>query len=328
VPLTAEDLTATLGSEDDTTARGDLLRSLAHAARERCNFRSRGEAVFVMLRPLMPALVAAAERRGSPEEAYKVSEEAVTVLHELHCALVPYWDPKNYSLDQPMRVHASDDVSAGTGPYDGFAGGFNLNHLEAAAASYLARPWMAHDYLDWCLVDAMVRREWAAFDYAVRNNPPREPLGSSRLTKLLGWLLEGAIATAVVWWLRRSYTNDDPYFFWWGAAAAIYYGYVFLASLLRIRALRSLRRAQGEAGDPKVISDRIWMKMKLCYRELDGPILSPTRVRDVLRSGEALGTLNGQAIGILWPTAMWPILEAAIARNPTVWNVSSKEWCD
>jgi hypothetical protein len=140
----------------------------------------------------------------------------------------------------------------------------------------------------------------------------------SPLTKLLPWLVEGAIAATVVWWLRRSYTNDDPYFLWWGAAAAIYYGYFSVGIIRRARAIRSFRR-RGEAEDPKVLYARILAKMQQCYWELAGPVLTPTRVRDVLRSGEALG--------ILWPTAMWPILEAAIARNPATWSVSNDEWC-
>lgn len=320
----ADDLTIILESAmHDRTARGDLLRSLAIAAQERCEIYDRGDALFVMIRPLLPALAAELERRGTPDEAAKLAEEALTVLLEMHRALVPVWDPEKYPLERPVRVHEAGDVFPfGKGPYDGYAGGFDKDSLEAAAASYLARPWMAHDYLDWCLVDAMVRREWAAFDHAMRN-PLLDPL-SSPLTKLLSWkgmpwLIEGAIAAAVVWWLRRSYTNDDPYFLWWCAVAAIYYGYLPVGIIRRVRAIRSLRR-RGEAEDPKALCARIRHKMELCYWELAGPVLSPTRVRDVLRSGEALG--------ILWPTAMWPILEAAIARNPAVWNVSSDEWCN
>jgi hypothetical protein len=45
----------------------------------------------------------------------------------------------------------------------------------------------------------------------------------------------------------------------------------------------AVRRAQGEVEDPKVLFARILMKMAQCYRELAGPVLSPTRVRDVLR---------------------------------------------
>jgi hypothetical protein len=273
----------------DTSAHGELLRSFARVARERCELFNRGEALFLMIRPLLPALVAEAERRGTPQEADKVSEEALAVLLEMHRALVPVWDPEKQPLHMPVRVHASGDVFPfGKGPYDGYAGGFDKDSLEAAAASYLARPWMAHDYLDWCLVDAMVRREWAAFDYAVRNPQSAGlPTPVSPLTKLLPWLIEGAIAATVVWWLRRSYTNDDPHFLWWSAAAAVYYGYFSVGIIRRASAIRSLRR-RGDAEDPKVLYACILVvKMQQCYRELDGPVLSPTKVRDVLRSGES-----------------------------------------
>ena len=304
-----------------------MLQSMARDAREKCEHLSRGEELSVLIRPLLPALIKEAARRGDPQEAYKLSGEALTVLLEMHRALVPDWKPGKYPLNRPMRVHVSDDVSLageGGGPYDGYGGGLNKDDLEAAAASYLARPWMAHDYLHWCLVDAMVRREWAAFDYWVQH-PPLDisMLGSSRLTELLSWkgmpwVFEGALAAGVAWWLHRSYVNDDPYFLWWAAVAALYYGYSLISILRRARAVRVARKIQGQVEDPKVVYGRLLAKMQRCYRELDGPVLSPTRVRDELRSAEAMG--------IGWPNAIWPVLEAAITRNPVVWVVSSEAW--
>ena len=93
--MSEDNLDIILGSVlRDTSACGELLRSFARVARERCELFDRGEALFIMIRPLLPALVAEAERRGTPQEADKVSEEALAVLLEMHRALVPVWDPK------------------------------------------------------------------------------------------------------------------------------------------------------------------------------------------------------------------------------------------
>jgi hypothetical protein len=279
-----------------------------------------------LIRPLLPALIAEAGRRGNPQEAYEIAQEALIVLQELHRALVPNWTPGKFPLYRPMRIHASrDEVQEEERQY---GGGLDKDRLEAAAASYLSRPWMVHDYLDWCLVDAMIRREWAAFVYEVQH-PPSDllTLGGSNLGwmrwKGLPWLIEGAIGAAIIWWLRRSYTNDDPYFVWWAVGATTYYGYCTIAYVRRAKAIRTARRLHGDIVDyiinPKLASARLLVKMQQCYRELAGPVLNPTRVRDELRSGEAMG--------IGWPNSIWPILESAIARNPAVWNVSGEEWC-
>jgi hypothetical protein len=52
--------------------------------------------------------------------------------------------------------------------------------------------------------------------------------------------------------------------------------------------------------------------LRAAYQELKGPVLSPVRVRDQIRAAEK--------DGVVWPTAIWPILDAAIARNPAVWK--------
>jgi hypothetical protein len=44
---------------------------------------------------------------------------------------------------------------------------------EQAVAQYMGRPWMQHDYIDWCIVDAMTRYELAAYYYNITN--PRPP---------------------------------------------------------------------------------------------------------------------------------------------------------
>jgi hypothetical protein len=58
--------------------------------------------------------------------------------------------------------------------------------------------------------------------------------------------------------------------------------------------------------------------MKWCYRQLNSPILEPSRIRDDLRKAEELGAQ--------WPSAVGPILGSAIRRDPSLERGGVQVW--
>ena len=116
------------------------------------------------------------------------------------------------------------------------------------------------------------------------------------------------IAAAVAWWLYSEYSTDAPYRNVWGLCAAAYYVFCAVSMVRRARRNRKVKALAAEA-NAKV--DHLIALMKWCYHQLNSPVLDPSRTRDDFRKAEELGTK--------WPSAVGPILENAIRRDPAIW---------
>ena len=159
----------------------------------------------------------------------------------------------------------------------------NKEALELVVVRYLACEWHS-DHLEWCMVDALAFCECYAFIFHLRMTALYRRLG------LVAWAVIGAVTGTTLWFV---FGNNQ----WvWGAGVVVL-GLISTGA----RARSDLKNAR-----------RPLAAMLRAYQELDGAALSLIRVRDRLQAAEA--------DGVVWPTAIWPILDATIARNARVWK--------
>lgn len=275
-----------------------------------CGERERGDWVAILasaLRSLIPLAKAEAERRGDPAVGYDCIFEAHSVIIALQLGLGPGWKSNGYGgrlwvHTRTLPEPGSDDAHA-----------VEKTEVEAVAAQYLQKPWMSNGHLDWIIVDALTRQELVAFEAEVARarGDPRLSMAwwmQWTLAVALPWAIEGIIALGVAWWLLGEYGQIAPYRHWWAAAAALYYG---LSAIRLVRSARVRRGRRREAAQDMAKVSDLCATMRDTYLELRGPVLNPTRVRDVLLAAEAKGAR--------WSTATWPVLEGAIRRNSTIW---------
>lgn len=191
--------------------------------------------------------------------------------------------------------------------------------VEGVAADYLKHPWMSDGHLNWCFVDALVRRELVGYEEAVATLLPKPWTSGWVFQKLFAvwvlWLIEICIAAGSLAWLRAEFSspNESPYRWWWTAAIGAYYVWWVVRLIIRIPAMVRFRRARRK--ELAEIAERL-QAMHRCHAELKGPVLDPTRVRDAL--------LAATKLKVHWPSATWPLLEGAIARDPHRWITTLK----
>lgn len=182
--------------------------------------------------------------------------------------------------------------------------------VEDTAAKYLSRPWLHNDRVDYLIVDALVYASWWSF--TVSNAKPPDPKGClPTLKTMIGEWLEKSLQPVLfgilaIWWVRGRYDANDP------AAPMWAFGLTVFMVLVFIRALLARSRAE-KVETPEQKADRQWTAMRNAYRSLSGSVLSPSRVREEL--------LAAEKEGVVWPAVIWPVLEAAIVRNPAIWNI-------
>jgi len=264
----------------------------------------------------VPLAYAEAVRRGDPELAYGLLGEASDIVWDFKYALTPInqQDPYHGRL---WRHPASfpDPLKNEVWSIDQWAP--DQEAAEAVAAAYLKHPWMSAGYLDWSLVDALTRREILAYEADVASKFPRPGTSAWAMQKaftvwipwLVGAAIGVAIAAASISWLRSEFSSDAaPYRWWWATGIGAYYTWWAGSFLISIPARIRGRRARRK--ELLATAERL-QAMRDCYAELSGPVLDPTRVRDVLLAAEKLE--------IRWSRATWPLLEAAIARHPHRW---------
>jgi hypothetical protein len=135
-------------------------------------------------------------------------------------------------------------------------------------------------YLDWCILDALVFMEYHAFILKLNFS-----IWYAKFAVAL-WAL---IAGALLWWLGFA----NAWVLGLGAVGLIVFRFV--------------------PGQFVLFQNRdILMAMQRAYDELNGRILSPRRILEKLQMAETYG--------VVWPTAVWPVLDAVIARN-AVWKI-------
>jgi hypothetical protein len=168
----------------------------------------------------------------------------------------------------------------------------NKDGIESATAEYLKYDWHS-DFLDWVIVDALVFWECQAFITTRLSGS----IWSRRVIATI-YAVSFALISGVLWWLGFS---KNPLPDW---SASVWIILAFIAYLWADGRLmtRWLNRKTMEA---------MWDGYRALQRE--GAILSPTRVREELRSAAEKG--------VVWPNMIWPVLDRVIARNPAMWEV-------
>ena len=270
---------------------------------------AQGDDVFLAaLRRLIPAARAEAVRRGDGQPAHGLLMSASFVLRKMQCVLTPPLAGQQF-LDSLWQHAAFWELQSDPGPYAP-----DREAVEAVAASYLKLPWMACGHLDWALTDALIlgevlgyRRESAS---AMIRPWTKAWVVERMMTVALPWLVEAVILGLSGAWLWAEFSADvAPFRWWWAAGVCAYVLWTVIGSLIQVpRIIRSRRtkRAAMPAFRARLLA------MQICYSELAGPVLDPTRVRDIL--------LEAEKLDIRWPRAVWPLLETTIARNPHVWH--------
>jgi hypothetical protein len=111
-----------------------------------------------------------------------------------------------------------------------------------------------------------------------------------------------------LWGIRHLYDIDSS----WATPAAGLFAVVAAWEVFSIaRGRRRLRRARAATAETH---GTLLLAMRDTYTALGGPALSPTRVRDELQAAKDKG--------VVWSQVIWPIIDAAVARNPNVWRIS------
>lgn len=263
--------------------------------------------ILAALNPLIPHAHSEAVRRGDPLLTYGLLHEAVDILRDIWGALALPGVEDAYH--RWLWRHAEgwpDPRSPNTYQPD-------KTMLEHAAAQYLARPWMSSGHLDWVLVDSLTRREILAYEAEVAKAVG--PVSGSAewwITKALPvglpWIIEICIAVGVGWWLWSEFAEQASHRWWWTAGAGTYYVWWVGRALWMFPRRRRFQKARRK--ELLEITERN-VAMRQAYNELAGPVLDPTRVRNVLLAAERLE--------VRWSRATWPLMDNVISRHPHRW---------
>ncbi|MCW8087581.1 hypothetical protein [Sabulicella glaciei] len=241
---------------------------------------------------LTPGILEEARKRGDPQSAYSLARDATEVVADMDYHL----HPRDFNSSKRMRMwwHLRDHVILD--PAGSEISEIQRRDLEASVSEYMARPWMWHDYLDWCVIDALVAQEWAAYLQFVRGQ------------RSLRWLvLAVTVALYGLPILGLSYLFSSNSSF--TIPALLAYAALVIWGIFGL-AYRTVLRLTSKISSPR----NLLLAMRDAYASLDGAVLSPSRVRDELRLAAEKG--------VGWSQVIWPVIDAAVARNPHVWRVA------
>lgn len=125
------------------------------------------------VRSVMGTTHVEAVRRGDGQLVFSLLIEAVDVVWNIRHSLAPTAmapDPYHGRLWRHSD-HFPDPAKAGDWSIDQWVP--EQEDVESVAADYLKRQWMSHGHLDWCLVDALTRREIVGYEAAVATSFPK-----------------------------------------------------------------------------------------------------------------------------------------------------------
>ncbi len=262
--------------------------------------------VLAALCPLIQACHDEAHRRGDPELAMSLIQEASEVVYDLRYVLTR--GPAQPGQEGSLWRHDP------TFPKEG-AWAPAQDAVEAAAAAYLQRPWMSCGYLEWAMIDALVRRETLAYQGEVTKAYPL-PWSlawavQQAFTAWLPWTVEAVVAAGSAWWLYSEFTLPEaraPYRWSWAVPIGAFYGWrVLRLPMQQVDAFRfrSFKRKEARAAAHRI------QAMHRCYHALNGLALDPVYIREVMKAA--------QDLNVMWSNAVWPLLASAIARDPRLW---------
>lgn len=209
--------------------------------------------------------------------------------------------------------------------------------LQSTAADYLARPWLRHPYLDWILADMMVTNELCGYGEALKQRfmpGKKDFLGFNEKYDQAKGNLEAM--TKINWselgerlWTRFLFAIGIPVGAIWAAAhynfdtlsitlASIYGLVVFVYFSLKIIKFisRIFNRIMGRP-DPRIKPFALWDKMYEVWQRLEGPVINPTLVRDLMSKTTAEGAV--------WDSAQWAIIDRVITIDPAVWILQKNQ---
>ena len=160
---------------------------------------------------------AEAVRRGDGQIVFSLLLEAIDVAWNLRHSLSPT------SLS-PNPYHGRLWAHSDRLPDPAKAGPWSIEQwvpeqadVETVAADYLKHRWMSHGHVDWCLVDALTRREIVGYEAYIATTFPR-PWTTAwviqrAFTTWASWLIEALIAAGSFAWLRVEFFSPDesPY---------------------------------------------------------------------------------------------------------------------
>ena len=58
----------------------------------------------------------------------------------------------------------------------------------------------------------------------------------------------------------------------------------------------------------------LYAEMAQVYRQLEGPVINPTMLRDALHKSREKGAV--------WDAPVFPLIDRIVARDPSVWTIS------
>jgi hypothetical protein len=301
--------------------RGDELFDAAAV----CEGRSTAIADSAQCRPLAPlrnrlltdrpALrrQKSGERRESNTSSAKRLTKAHDILSNVREAGAPeiatrhWWDRDRKLSPAEQKIVDKAEVTVWTrrDPMRSFQEGFESEHYTAfdrevlygAVADYLKEPWLRHPYLDWIMVDMLVTRELSLFGENVKLGSPLglgyfKAKGNLLKTKLWGALW--AIAVPV------GATYGAFHFGYGGIGTSLLTAYcIAIAAWLGLTLERFL------AGKRPFV---LWNEMYEVWKLLQGPIVNPTLVREVMAKTRDQGAV--------WDTPAWSIVDRVIQHDP------------
>lgn len=293
---------------DDSACLNAYITSIAYD-----HFSADRERILTRTTKLMvPGIMNETKKQGNPDKvydrAYALAYEAMQVISDMDSALHPKESGSAYRSALWWHIEGGQVVSAEK--IDDFE--IIKSDFVEAVGQYIARPWMQHDYVDWCIVDAMVRHEWAAFHCTISESA----LYSERSDYPDKWIKWAFLAVfyaglygLLFWGIRYLYDVASS----WATIVAWAVGFAvaldWITPIIRRRKSNTSKVQTAEE-----LHAMLFEAMRLAYKALDGSALSPTRVRDALQ--------EARDAGVIYSNVVWPIIDMAVARDPNVWRVS------
>jgi hypothetical protein len=243
------------------------------------------QAVIATVTMLIPNIRAEAERAddNSQQQVVSLCAQALRIAHSLEQALHPFGETGLRDLWWHHKQPGGKDFDE---PYKWP----DKDLLQSAAGDYLSHSWMRHSHIDWCILDALVWWEWAAFSWRLFGS-----IVVSRINLLLYAALGYGLSQAIN--LFQSKEIMWPWSSSWGWWPAIILVVIWYAIPTFVHYI-----------------NHPWRYMKHTYQELDGAVLNPTRICTQLHTASKKG--------VVWPTAVWPVIDSVIARDSRVWKVA------
>jgi hypothetical protein len=274
---------------DETTAFDidDYLEEIIKNQAERCKYSAGKRSImYNTLKRILPRVVADTE--DQQQHPTSLCWQALQVVDQLDDAIYGSdWDGgknrRGPKDSQFLWLPLTRPRKQGENWYD-----VRKEQVEQALHEYLARQWHS-DYLDWVFVDLLVFWECDAY---LNSHLPGVVMTRRMVPGFYAFVFGAVAGVAALagWWISAAIS----------AALAAYYMLDY--ATIKLRVYRNSRKILLAMSDGRR-SLNFW----------DSGVLSPTRVREAL--------VGAEKNGVVWPNAMWPVLDRVVARNPSVWRV-------